>query len=84
MNASSPTSLLEAMILAHDLIVLVLENTKKKNKSRDLEGARWPPRPALAFSRDRGRGPVGSKEHLPILPFVQNKSCSRKLEVRIP
>ena len=45
---------------------------------------RWPPRPALAFSRDRGRGPVGSKEHLPILPFVQNKSCSRKLEVRIP
>ena len=42
MNASSPTSLLEAMILAHDLIVLVSENTKKKNKSRDLEGARWP------------------------------------------
>ena len=41
-NASSPTSLLEAMILAHDLIVLVSENTKNKNKSRDLEGARWP------------------------------------------
>ena len=57
-------------------------------KSQEYSGAtvttRWPPRPALAFSRDRGRGPVGSKEHLPILPFVQNKSCSRKLEVRIP
>ena len=57
-------------------------------KSHLISGAtvttRWPPRPALAFSRDRGRGPVGSKEHLPILPFVQNKSCSRKLEVRIP
>ena len=45
---------------------------------------RWPPRPALAFSRDRGRGPVGSKEHLPFTLFMQNKSCSRKLEVRIP
>ena len=72
------------MILAHDLIVLVSENTKNKSKSRDLEGARWPPRPAMAFSRDRGRGPVGSKEHLPFTLFMQNKSCSRKLEVRIP
>ena len=48
------------------------------------EGARWPPRPAMAFSRDRGRGPVGSKEQLPFTLFMQNKSCSRKLEVRIP
>ena len=57
-------------------------------KSHLISGAtvttRWPPRPAMAFSRDRGRGPVGSKEHLPFTLFVQNKSCSRKLEVRIP
>ena len=46
--------------------------------------ARWPPRPAMAFSRDRGRGPVGSKEQLPFSLFMQKKSCSRKLEVRIP
>ena len=44
----------------------------------------WPPRPAMAFSRDRGRGPVGSKEQLPFTLFMENKSCSRKLEVRIP
>ena len=63
------------------------EPTRQK-KSHLLSGAtvttRWPPRPAMAFSRDRGRGPVGSKEHLPFTLFVQNKSCSRKLEVRIP
>ena len=57
-------------------------------KSQEISGAtvttRWPPRPALAFSRDRGRGPVGSKEHLPFTLFMQNKLCSRKLEVRIP
>ena len=46
--------------------------------------SRWPPRPAMAFSRDRGRGPVGSKEQLPFSLFMQKKSCSRKLEVRIP
>ena len=51
---------------------------------RRPERSRWPPRPALAFSRDRGRGPVGSKEQLPFTLFMQNKSCSRKLEVRIP
>ena len=57
-------------------------------KSQTYSGAtktsRWPPRPAMAFSRDRGRGPVGSKEQLPFTLFMENKSCSRKLEVRIP
>ena len=63
----------------HALFWLFSENTKNKDPTRDLEGARWPPRPAMAFSRDRGRGPVGSKEQLPFTLFMENKSCSRKL-----
>ena len=33
--------------------------------------SRWPPHPASAFSRDRGRGPVGSKEQLPLTLFCR-------------
>ena len=56
MNASSPTSLLEAMILAHDLIVLVSENTKKKISHVTLRvlGGRVP---ALQNFLRWGRGP---------------------------
>ena len=66
-NASSPTSLLEAMILAHDLIVLVSENTKNKSKSRDLEGARWT-RVGRKKRLGRGRGPFRAKIFFQYIP----------------